>query len=93
MEKARSVDRSNGVADLHGDLNRLGRPDWGSSSEPLLDGLALDPFHPKPDRVADPFCAMNGDDIRMAHACEETAFMDDRGRTCVSDVRLRRQEL
>src|SRR5690349_14272245 len=93
MKKTRSVDRSNGVTDLHCDLNRLGRPHRGPPSEPLLERLAVDPFHPEADRVADPLCAMNRDDVRMAHAREEAAFLDDRGRARASDVRLRRQEL
>src|SRR5262245_38198012 len=93
MKKARSVDRSDGVTDLHGALNRLGRLHRRSSSESLLDRLALNPFHPEAYRVADPLCAMNRDDIRMAHAREEPAFLDNRGRTRGSGVRLRRQEL
>jgi hypothetical protein len=93
VQKTGSVNRGNGVTDLESDLNCLGRVQRRSLCQPLLDRLAIDPFHPEADCVADPLRAVNRDDIGMAHAREEAAFLDDRRRTRFARVRVRGEEL
>ena len=64
-----------------------------SPREPLLDRLAVDQFHPETDGVPDPLGSVNGDDVGMADAREEAAFLDDRGRARISGIGSGRQEL
>ena len=46
----------------------------------MFNGLAFDQLHPQADRVADTLRTVNRDDVGVANAGEETAFLDDRRR-------------
>ena len=50
-----------------------------SAAKRLFERAALDELHPQADAAVDSFSAVDGDDVRMANACEQPAFFDDGG--------------
>ena len=93
MQKARFMDRRNGVTNLDSNLDRLGWLYRRFLRESLLDRLAIDPFHPETDDVPDALGAINRDDVGMPDARDEATFLDDGGRARIAGIRPGRQEL
>ena len=58
-------------------LDSFGSAEHRLLFEELLQRVAANELHPEADPVANLLGAVNGDHIRMAHAGEQSAFVDD----------------
>ena len=61
--------------------------------EDLLEGVAANELHPQADLISNLLGAVDGDDVRMPHAGEQSAFVDDRGSRAIAGGGICRQEL
>ncbi len=64
-----------------------------ASVHDLFKRAAPDEFHPETDAWADLLGAVDRDDVRMTHAGEEPALLDDRRRGTVADGGIRVDQL
>ena len=59
----------------------------------MLEGLAANELHPQADLISNLLGAVDGDHVRMPHAREQSAFVDDRRRRPIAGGRTCGQEL
>ena len=52
--------------------------------EDLLEGVAANELHPQADLIGNLFGTVDGDDVRMPHPSEQSAFVDDCGRCTIA---------
>ena len=61
-------------------LDCFGGADHLPLLEDLLEGVAANELHPQADPIRNLLGAVDGDDVRMPHPSEQSAFVDDCGR-------------
>ncbi len=71
--------RRQGAAHLDPDSCELGRRERSDLVQPLFERSAFDELHPDADTAVDAVGAVDGHDVWMAYAREETSFLHNRG--------------
>ena len=61
--------------------------------EDLFEGVAANELHPQADLISNLLGAVDGDHVRMPHAGEQSAFVDDCGRRAIAGGGTSWQEL
>ena len=79
MQQAGRMNGRHRAAELDADARDLLLGESPALAERLFERAALDELHPEADAPADALRAVDGDDVRMADAREQPAFLDDRG--------------
>ena len=77
MQQARAVHGGHGTTELEANVHRVSRAERCLLLEDLLERVATNELHPEADLVANLLGTINRYDVRMAHASEQAAFMDD----------------
>ena len=93
MQQAGAVHRRHRATELETDADSFGGADHLSLVEDLLEGLAANELHPQADLIGNLLGAVDGDHVRMPHAGEQSAFVDDRGRRAIAGGGTGGQEL
>ena len=71
------VHRRQGAAEVRADARGFARSQRALLLDDLVQRAAADELHPDADRAVARFGAIDRDDVRMAHARQEPAFVDD----------------
>ena len=93
MEQPGGVHGRHGITQL--DADGCGFRDGEDSArlERVFERLAVDELHPQADAVFDLFRAVDGDNVRVANARKQTAFVNDRSRVPAAGDGAGRQKL
>ena len=77
MQQPGAVHRGQRATQVRADARGLARAQRALLLDDLLQRAAADELHPDADRAVARFGAVDRDDVRMAHARQEPAFVDD----------------
>ena len=84
--------RRHRAAELETDADSFGGADHLSLVEDLVEGVAANELHPQADPIRNLLGTVDGDDVRMPHPREQSAFVDDCGRGTFAGGAIGRQE-
>ena len=93
MDEAGGVDRGQRPAQVLAEQRRLAAAERALPLQQLLEGVAADELHPQPDAAVVGVDAVHGDDVAVADAGQEAAFVQHLGGEQLRGSPARPQEL
>ena len=93
MQQALVVHGRNRLTELNADLSSFRPAEHFAFVNDLLERAAPDEFHPETDPSSNLLGAVDRDYVRMTHAGEQPAFLDDGRRRTVAGRSIRGQQL
>jgi hypothetical protein len=93
VQQSRGMHGGERATEIDRDGRRFSRAHAALLGDDLVQRLAADVFHPDADGAFARFGAVNGDDMRMANARQQPAFIDDTRRIAERHICGRRRRL
>ncbi len=93
VEHASAVHSGHGSAQLQADRDGFACGAGPAAGQRLFERTSPHELHPQADAPIDDVSAVNGDDVRVANASQQPAFLDDRGGARAVRRRTDRQQL